>query len=86
MGPTKSKQEGKYVAGVGGWGGGWRRGWTCTRSHLGTLSNIQCLPSLTPGFVGGGVQHPGAKPVTLEAVRFGAQSGRGQKCPLPSSC
>lgn len=22
MGPTKSKQEGKYVAGVGGWGGG----------------------------------------------------------------
>ena len=32
------------------------------------------------------MQHPGAKPVTLEAVRFRAQSGRGQKCPLPSSC
>lgn len=32
------------------------------------------------------MRRPGAMPVTAEAVRFGAQSGRGQRCPLPSSC
>lgn len=60
--------------------GEWRRGLTCTRSHLGTLSNL----SLTPGFVGGGVQHSGAKPVTLEAVR-GLKVAGGRSAHSPAA-